>query len=125
MSQSPFELIHCDIWGPYYTSAPHGHQYFVTIVDDYTRFKWVFLLEQKSDVITVIPRFFNMVETQFNCRIKGFKSENAKELAFTKFFSEKRVLNHYYCVDRPQQNSVVGRKHQNLLNVVRALYFQS
>ena len=125
MSQFPFDLIHCDIWGPYNVTAHFGHRYFLTLVDDCTRFTWVFLLKQKSEVVTVIPKFFNMVATQFDKKIKEFRSDDAKELAFTDFFNEKGILHQFSCVDRPQQNSVVERKHQHLLNVAHALYFQS
>ncbi|CAA7032084.1 unnamed protein product [Microthlaspi erraticum] len=31
-----FELIHCDLWGPYRTVSHCGARYFLTIVDDYT-----------------------------------------------------------------------------------------
>jgi hypothetical protein len=40
----PFELIHCDIWGPYKIASFSGAKYFLTIVDDYSRFTWVFFL---------------------------------------------------------------------------------
>ena len=92
MVASPFDLIHCDIWGPYHLPAYYGHQFFLIIVDDCTRFTWVFLLKNKSDATIVIPRFFNMVSTQFDKKIKAFRFDNAPELAFTHFFHEKGVL---------------------------------
>lgn len=62
-----------------------------------------------------------MVATQFNTTIKTFRSNNAKELALTDFLNEKE----FSYVDRPQQNSMVERKHQHLLKVAWALFFQS
>lgn len=66
-----------------------------------------------------------MFETQFNTVIKKFRSDHAPELKFTKFFALKGVIHQFSCVEGPEQNSVVERKHQHLLNVSRALYFQS
>lgn len=45
LSQSPFDLIHCDVWGPFHVIDRSGHKYFVTLVDDCSRFTWVFLLK--------------------------------------------------------------------------------
>ncbi|KAI9178269.1 hypothetical protein LWI28_024501 [Acer negundo] len=125
LSQSFFDLVHCDIWGPYYVPSYNGFRYFLTLVDDCSRFTWIYLLKHKSDVASIIPNFLKMVETQLNAKIKVFRSDNAPELVFFEFFSSNGVLHHFSCVERPQQNSVVEKKHQHLLNVARALYFQS
>lgn len=39
-----FELIHTDIWGPYKVCTRQRFKYFLTIVDDYTRMTWIYLL---------------------------------------------------------------------------------
>lgn len=83
MAPSPFDLMHCDIWGPYHEMAYSSHRFFVTLVDDQTQFTWVFLFKYKFDVTTIIPRFFTMMLTQFGQKIKVFRSDNARELAFT------------------------------------------
>lgn len=124
-SAKPFDLVHCDVWGPLQHSSYAGHKYFLTLVDDHTRFTWVYLLKQKSDVCTIIPRFLALVATQFNCKIKVFRSDNAPELSFTDLFADHGIIHQFSCVACPQQNSVVERKHQHLLNVARSLFFQS
>lgn len=47
-SQTLFELIHCDIWGPHRTKSKSGASYFFTIVDDFTRYTWIHLMSFKS-----------------------------------------------------------------------------
>ena len=107
LSKHPFDLIHCDIWGPFHVTAAFFHRYFLTIVDDCTHFTWTYFLKHKYDLAKAIPRFFNMVSTQFNSTIKFFQSDNALELSFTDFFNEKVVLHQFSYVHIPQQNLVV------------------
>lgn len=82
-------------------------------------------MKQKSDVHAIIPKFCSMIQTQFTKSIKQFRSDNAHELVFKDFFSRQGILHQFSCVESPQQNSAVERKHQHLLNVARALFFQS
>ena len=44
------ELVHLDVWGPYRFECVGGFRFFLTIVDDFTRATWVFLLKSKEEV---------------------------------------------------------------------------
>ncbi|GKD00693.1 ribonuclease H-like domain-containing protein [Tanacetum coccineum] len=48
------ELVNFDLWGPYRVVSKEGHRYFLTIVDDFTRAVWVYLLKSKEDVLDCI-----------------------------------------------------------------------
>ena len=81
-SESIFDFIHCDIWGSYETPSYQGHSFFLTLVDDQSRFCWIFLMKCKSEVHAIIPRFCAYVHNQFSSTIKLFRSDNARELSF-------------------------------------------
>lgn len=119
-----FDLIHCDAWGPYHIPTSNNQRYFFTLVDDCTRFTWAFIMQHKYEALHIVSRFCIMIEAQFSMKIKSFRTDNAKELAFTEF-QNRGILHQFSCVQTPQQNSVVERKHQHLLNVARSLFFQS
>lgn len=85
MCRNPFDLIHCDVWGLFSQSTYDGKVYFLTIVDDNSRFTWLYLLTTKSEATIRIKQFFALVKTQFNKTIKCMRSDNAKELALVDF----------------------------------------
>ncbi|GKD33846.1 ribonuclease H-like domain-containing protein [Tanacetum coccineum] len=45
------DLVHLDFWGPYKVTSSEGFRYFLTVVDDYTRAVWVYLVISKDEGI--------------------------------------------------------------------------
>jgi hypothetical protein len=125
IAKSNFELLHFDIWGPLSTTSIHGHKYFLTIVDDHSRFVWIILLKTKASVSLHVKNFITLVENQFHVTPKVVRSDNGPEFILNDFFASKGIIHQRSCVETPQQNGRVERKHQHILNVGRALLFQS
>lgn len=124
MSSNAFDLLHIDIWGPFSVTTAEGYIYFLTVVDVHTRVTWVYLLRTKAEVLKVFPEFLTMIERQYKSQVKGVRSDNAPELSFNELYKSKGIQAYHSCPETPEQNFVVERKHQHILNVARALMFQ-
>ncbi|XP_071741034.1 uncharacterized protein [Rutidosis leptorrhynchoides] len=59
------KLVHLDIWGPYRVNSYSGFKFFLTIVDDFSRAIWVYLLKTKSDVFDNLLSFVKLIKNQF------------------------------------------------------------
>ena len=67
-SSHPFHLIHSDIWGPLAIPNVFGARWFVSLIDDYTRIIWIFLLKQKLMLVLLY-----LISTQWFKTNLGFK----------------------------------------------------
>ncbi|GJV88133.1 putative RNA-directed DNA polymerase [Tanacetum coccineum] len=121
------ELVHLDVWGPYKITSKDGFRYFLTIVDDFSRVVWVYMLKGKDDVYDSLTSFVQMFSNQFEIKIKVYRSDNGTEFINNRlqtFFNDKGILHQTTCVYTPQQNGIAEKKHRHLLNVARSFMFQ-
>jgi histone deacetylase 1/2 len=68
VSTVPLEQIFSDVWGPALLSVGK-HAYYVSFIDDFSKFTWIYLLKKRSDVYQVFLDFQQYVERQFNRKI--------------------------------------------------------
>ena len=120
-----FELLHCDLWGPYKTPSYAGARYFLTVVDDYSRSVWLYLQKDKTETATNLKSLIALASRQFQTQVKRIRSDNGTEfVAMDSYFRSQGIIHETSCVATPQQNGRVERKHRHILNVARALRFQ-
>lgn len=63
VTHHPLELIHTDLWGPSPVKSRNGFTYYVSFIDNFSRFTWLYLLKSKSDVYNAFLHFKSLVET--------------------------------------------------------------
>lgn len=87
-SQSTFDILHMDIWGPLAIPSMMGYRYFLTIVYDKSRFTWMYLMRLKSETTSHVKSFVTLVKTQFNCHVKCIRSDNGNEFLMPDFYNQ-------------------------------------
>ncbi|BBN70448.1 hypothetical protein Prudu_1477S000700 [Prunus dulcis] len=96
----------------------NGFRWFVTFIDDCTRLTWVFLLENKHDVASILLEFCTMVSTQFHTRVRVFRTDNRGEYVnntLASFFLAQGIIHQTTTLFTPQQNGVSERKNLSKL----------
>ena len=76
----------------------------------------------------MLESFITYIEVQHNSRVQIVRSDNGQEFGddhAISYYNNKDIIHQTSCVDTPQQNGVVERKHKHLLEIARALMFQA
>jgi hypothetical protein len=100
-----------------------GSRYFVIFVDGFSRYTWLYFLQNRFELSKIYSKFQKMVHTQFSCNIKIFRSNNAieyRESTFLTTLKQNGTLPHRSCPSTSQQNGHAECK-QHILDAVQTL----
>jgi transposase InsO family protein len=120
----PLELLHMDLFGPIAYISIGRSKYCLVIVDDYSRFTWVFFLQEKSQTQETLKRFFRRAQNEFGLRIKKFRSDNGTKFKTSQiegFLAEEGIKHEFSSPYTHQQNGVVEKKNRTLLDMARTM----
>ena len=87
-----------------------GSKYGLVIVDDFSRFTWVFFLQYKSETQGTLKRFLRRAQNEFELKVKNIRSDNGskfKNLQVKEFLEEEGIKHEFSAPYTPQQNDVV------------------
>ncbi|KAG7528438.1 Integrase catalytic core [Arabidopsis suecica] len=121
-----FDLVHSDVWTSPCASRDN-HKYFVTFIDEKSKYTWVTLLPSKDRVYDAFINFQNYVTNHFDAKIKILRTDNGGEYTSTKLKTHLEkcgILHQTSCPYNPQQNGVAERKNRHLMEVARAMLFE-
>jgi transposase InsO family protein len=127
-ASSPLQLIHSNICGPMNVRARNGGNYFITFIDDFTRFGHVYLISHKSEALDCFIRYTNLVENKLSTKIKALRTDRGREYLseqFKNFCDEKGIARQLTISYTPQQNSVAERRNRTLFDMVRSMRAQT
>lgn len=115
--------FHIDIFGPLPTESIIGrYLYWLTIVDDATRWLILAPLRTKDDAYTPWVIFSTELLTQYGIRVKILQSDNdsvfvSKEMM--DYLKSQGTIARLTVHDTPAQNDVAERVHQTIMTFIR------
>jgi histone deacetylase 1/2 len=125
VSSHPLQLVFIDVWGPAPMSVGR-YQYYVSFLDDFSKYTWIFLLKHKSDVFDVFLKFQQLVERLFDRKILTVQSDWGGEYQkLHSYFQKVGITHHVSCPHTHQQNGSAERKHRHIVEVGLSLLAQA
>ena len=116
-------LVHTNLGGPISTGA-RGYEYFITFIDDYSRYGYIYLMRHKSEAFEKFKEFKVEVENHRGRSIKSLRSDRGGKYLlseFRQFLEDHGITSQLAAPGRPQQNGVAEKRNRTLLEMVRSM----
>jgi transposase InsO family protein len=117
---APVDLIHSDLYEINRILTKGGKPYFLTFIDDSTRFCYVYLLKSKGQALHYFKTYKAEAENQLERKIKWLMSDHGGEYFSGDFFLifcvEHGIIHERTPPYSPQSNGVAKRKNHTLTN---------
>lgn len=125
-SKEPGKLLHADLCGAMESLSIGKSRHFVLFKDDFSHYKFVFFLSQKSEVKTKFEGLLKSLDTQLGRKIKILRTDNGTEFVN----EEMRKIMHKYGIKRetsvaytPEQNRTIEREHRAIVEAARSMLY--
>ena len=114
------DLAHTDICGPINTATSGGSRYFLTMIDDFSRYTMVYFFKRKSEAAEVIEEYVTMVPNRFRRSpivIRSDQGGEYKSKRLGQFYRAKGIVPQFTVGYSPQQNGFAERKNRTLVEM--------
>lgn len=118
------EIIHADVCGPMEENSLGGSRYFLLLKDDYSHFRFVYFLKQKSEVVDNIKKFVKLAQKEHGHNIRIFRSDNGTEFVNDQvkgFFNEMGIHHQRTVPYTPEQNGCAEREMRTIVESARTM----
>jgi hypothetical protein len=121
-ASSPLELIFSDVWDLVIDSFG-GKKYYVSFIDDFSKFTWIYLLHRKSEVFKYFHEFQQLVERMFSRKIVAMHIDWGDEYdKLNPFFRSVGISRLVSCPHTHQQNDAAEHKYCHIVEMGLALF---
>ena len=117
-------LVYSDICGKMNEKSLGGAEYFLTFIDDKSRYVWVYCLQHKNQVFEKFCEWKAMVEKATGKRLKAIHTDNGGEFISSEFEAHlcaEGVCHELTIPKNPEQNGVAERMNRTLVETVRSM----
>ncbi|GJT30774.1 retrovirus-related pol polyprotein from transposon TNT 1-94 [Tanacetum coccineum] len=124
LAREKLYLLHMDLCGPMRVESINGKKYILVIVNDYSRFTWVKFLRSKDEAPDAIIKSIKKIQVSLNATVRNVRTDNETEFVNQTLhdFYENVGISHQTSVAcTPQQNGVVERRNQTLMEAARTM----
>jgi len=81
-TKATLDNVHSDCWAPSRISPLGGQRYFLSIIDDYSRMTWVFMMKHKSEAFKFFKHLTILMMNQTRKKVKHLRVDNGLESCF-------------------------------------------
>ncbi|KAL0428010.1 UNVERIFIED_CONTAM: Transposon Ty2-B Gag-Pol polyprotein [Sesamum latifolium] len=118
------DLIHTEVYGPLSTPARGEYSYFITFIEDHSRYDYVYLIRYKSEAFGRFKEYRLEVENQTGHKIKTLLLDRGEEYLsgeFIDYLKENGILSQWTPLGTPQLNGMAERRNRTLLDIVQSM----
>jgi transposase InsO family protein len=125
----PLELVHSDVCGPLQAQSIGAKAiYFVTFIDDFSRYTVVYPMQRKSEVFDRFVIYKAWAETRTGKRVRCLRSDGGGEYnskAFDNFMRTYGITRQLTPSYTPEHNGVAERANRTLMEMVRCMLYNA